>query len=409
MTAMKWGRIISFTAVLLIAITIFSIIYQPEPRVINYNQVTISPSQYWHTYRMSVTHQGVAPPDCTIDTGLIPEWRTKRLNRGQYSASKSSPAVDDENIYIGLDTRAIVAIDRLTGEIQWSYYTRFSKNGIHGSPTVDLERNLVYVGAYDGLIYALDRDTGKRFWNTKLGDYIGSSPTLYNDTVYIGVEMRAPDGYIVGVDADTGEEVFRSSKLGNHPHSTPTMDPETGCIFIGENNGHLYCYWLNNQTERWRFKTGDDIKSTAAVNEGIVYITSWDGYLYAINITTGKSIWTHCGGYRSMSSPTVDPENRIIYYGNNGGKVYAVDANRGKTIWVYNTGDRIQSSPTLVKETNTLIIGSNDANVYLLDAQTGSLKQKISLLSGLSGVPVALGDNLYVFDNLGYLYSFRTE
>jgi outer membrane protein assembly factor BamB len=409
MAALNWRRIIAFTALLLAAITAFAIVYQPEPRVTVYNQATISPNQQWYTYRLNITHQGIAPPDCTIDSGVILEWRTKRLNRAEYSASKSSPAVDEANIYIGLDTRAIVAIDRLTGQVRWSYYTRFSKNGIHGSPTIDPERNMVYIGAYDGWIYALDRDTGKRVWNTKLGDYIGSSPTLYKDTVYIGVEMRAPDGYIVGVDADTGREVFRSSKLGNHPHSTPTIDPESGCIFIGENNGHLYCYWLSNQTERWRFKTGDDIKSTASVNQGVVYITSWDGYLYAINITTGKSIWTHHSGYRIMSSPTIDPENNVLYYGNHGGKIYAINANSGKRIWVHNTGDRIQSSATLVKETNTLIIGSNDSNLYLLDAATGRLKQKIPLLSGVSGVPVTVGDHLYVFDNLGYLYSFRED
>jgi len=409
MAALNWRRAIAFTAFLLVAITVFAIVYQPEPRVVTYNQATISPSQQWNTYRVNVTHRGIAPSDCTIDSGVVLEWRTKRLNRAEYSASKSSPAVDEENIYIGLDTRAIVAIDRLTGQVKWSYYTRLSKNGIHGSPTIDPERNLVYIGAYDGWIYALERDTGKRIWNTKLGDYIGSSPTLCNDIVYIGVEMRAPDGYIVGVDADTGREVFRSSKLGNHPHSTPTIDPESGCIFIGENNGHLYCYWISNQTERWRFKTGDDIKSTASVNQGVVYITSWDGYLYAINITTGKSIWTHHSGYRIMSSPTIDPENNVVYYGNHGGKIYAINANSGKRIWVHNIGDRIQSSVTLVKETNTLIIGSNDSNLYLLDAATGRLKQKIPLLSGVSGLPVTVGDHLYVFDNLGYLYSFRED
>ena len=139
------------------------------------------------------------------------------------------------------------------------------------------------------------------------------------------------------------------------------------------------------------------------------YITSWDGSLYAINITTGKSIWTHYGRYKSMSSPTINPKNNMIYYGNHGGKMYAVDATRRKTIWVSQTEDKILSSPTLVNETNTVIIGSNDANIYLLDAETGTLKQKIPLLSGLSGVPVAVGNHLYVFDNLGYLYSFRIE
>jgi outer membrane protein assembly factor BamB len=407
MATINWRRLSAWTAFLLVAIISFSIIYEPEPRVTVFSQATVSESIGWETYRMDVTHQGIAPLDCTVGAGLIPEWRTKRLNRGEYSASKSSPAVDDETLYIGLDTRTLVAVDRLTGRVKWSFFTRFSKNGIHGSPTIDPDRNLVYIGAYDGWLYALNRETGKRVWDAKLGDYIGSSPTLYNGTVYIGVEMRAPDGYIVGVDADTGVEVYRSGKLGNHPHSTPTIDPESGCVFIGENNGVLHCYWIVNQTERWSFKTGGDIKSTAAVSGGVVYISSWSGGLYAIDISSGISIWTHSGGYSSMSSPTIDPENGFIYYGNHGGSFYAVNASTGDAVWTYQTGGKILSSPTLVKRTNTVIIGSNDGVIYLLDAETGSLKQRLMLVSGLTGVPVAVGERLYAFDHLGYLYSFR--
>ena len=403
----RWRRIAVTAAFLLVAIIGFSLVYDPEPPVVICSDAMVSSSVGWLTYRMEITHQGIAPLDCTVDEGLAPEWSTERLNRGEYTASKSSPAVDEENLYLGLDTGALVAVDRLTGMVKWRFHTRFSKNGIHGSPTVDPERRLVYIGAYDGWIYAVDRDTGRAKWSTRLGDYIGSSPTLYDGVVYIGVEMRAPDGYIVGVDADTGKEVFRSEKLGNHPHSTPSIDPDSGCIFIGENGGHLYCYWLGNQTMRWRFKTGAEVKSTPSISEGVVYITSWDGYLYAINVSTGRSIWTHRSGYKSMASPTIDADCEIVYYGSHGGGVMAVNASTGKTVWEYMTGGKIQSSPTLVKGTDTVIVGSGDGYIYLLDAEEGVLKQKIQLRSGLTGVPVAVGDHLYAFDHLGYLYSYR--
>ena len=408
MAHIKYDIIFKFTACSLIAIIFFSVFNEPTPKVTIFNRVTISDSIDWETYRMNVSHMGIAAKDCTVDSSLILEWRTKRLNKAEYSASKSSPAIDNDRIYIGLDTGKLVVIDRETGEIIWSYNTRFSKNGIHGSPTIDSNRNIVYIGAYDGWRYALRSENGELEGETKLGDYIGSSPTLYNNTVYIGVEMRAPDGYIVGVDADTGREVFRSSKLGNHPHSTPTVDSETGCIFIGENNGYLHCYWIKNQTEKWRFNTGGDIKSTSAVFDGVVYITSWSGRLYAINVRTGIAIWTHSAGYRSMSSPTIDPYRGIVYYGDHEGCFFAVNASNGDTVWSYQTGDRILSSPTLVNGTNTVIIGSKDGFVYLLEADTGRLKQKIQLVSGLTGVPVVVGNHLYVFDHLGYLYSFFT-
>ncbi len=316
----RWRKITPVMTILLLSITIFAVIYNPGPEVTYFDEASFPESINWITYRSDVRHQGIAPPDSTVDSGLELEWRTNKLNRGEYTASKSSPAVDEENLYIGLDTRALVAVDRLTGLVKWSFVTRFSKNGIHGSPTID---------------------------------------------------------------------------------------PGSGSIFIGENDGYLYCYWMSNQTERWRFKTGADIKSTASVSDGVVYMTSWDGALYAINITTGKSKWIFSTGFSTMSSPTVDTEAGVIFFGNHGGYFYAVNSSNGDEVWEFKTGDKILSSSTLIKSTGTVIIGSNDGNVYLLDAKNGVLKQKIPLVSGLSGVPVAVGDHLYVFDHLGYLYSFR--
>ncbi len=402
----NWSKFYWVIIVTLLLVIGFSLVYESEQKVFVYTDAAVAPSMDWCMYRLNVTHIGLAPKDCTVDAGLTLEWRTGRLNKGEYTASKSSPAVYGDRIYIGLDTGALVCVDRLTGLVEWSFYTRESRNGIHGSPCLDPERGLVYIGAYDGWLYAVNQRTGRLVWENKLGDYIGSSPTLYEDTVYIGVEMAAPDGYLVGVNADTGREVFRSDPLGNHPHSTPSIDPESDCVFIGENNGHMYCYWTVNQSLRWSYKTKADIKSTPAIHDSVVYITSWDRKLHAVDIDTGEAVWTFTTGASSMSSPTMDTETGVIYFGNHGGVLYAINATDGEDVWRFKTGGVIVASPTLVKRSNTLIIGSKDNGVYLLDAETGELKQKLELLSGFTGVPVAVGNHLYLFDHLGYLYSY---
>jgi len=357
-------------------------------------------------YRHTITHSGVAPDDCTIDQGLTLNWRTKRLNKREYSASKSSPAVDQEKIYIGLDTGHLIAFDRETGKTIWWFKTRPSRNGIHGSPALDPESDVVYIGAYDGWLYAVNKNLGTLVWEIKLGDYIGSSPVVYNGTVYIGVEMKAPAGYLVGVDTDSGVEVFRSEMFQSHPHSTPTVDPETGSILIGSNDSFFYCYWIGNQSERWRFKTGGDIKSTAAVAEGVSYITSFDASLYALNISSGQVTWVYDSDQPSMSSPTLDVSGRRVYFGTHSGTIYAIDMDTGIFLWSFETGSRVMSSPTLVENTNTIIIGSDDGFVYLLDSETGVEKQRIELISGLTNIPVTVGNHLYLFDHLGYFYAY---
>ena len=395
------------TSFLLLSIVIvLSVFPASEPQVIHFQDSMIEPTQIWPMYRHTITHTGLAPDDCTIDQGLTLNWRTKRLNKREYTASKSSPAVDQEKIYIGLDTGHLIAIDRMTGETIWWFKTRPSRNGIHGSPALDPESDIVYIGAYDGWLYAVNKNFGTLVWETKLGDYIGSSPLLFNGTVFIGVEMKAPAGYLVGMNAGNGVEVFWSEMFQSHPHSTPTVDPETGSILIGSNDSFFYCYWIGNKSERWRFKTGGDIKSTAAVAEGISYITSFDSKLYAVDITTGQVKWEYDSDQPSMSSPTLDVSGRRVYFGTHGGTIYAIDMDTGVFLWSFETEGRVMSSPTLVESTKTIVIGSDDRFVFLLDSETGEEKQRIELISGLSGVPVTVGNQLYVFDNLGYLYAY---
>lgn len=117
-TMISWGRITSYASVLLLTITLSAILYDPAPEVTYFGEASTAEGLDWGIYRYDVRHQGIAPPDSTVDSGLKPEWRTERLNRGEYTASKSSPAVDGENLYIGLDTRELVAVDRVTGLVK---------------------------------------------------------------------------------------------------------------------------------------------------------------------------------------------------------------------------------------------------------------------------------------------------
>ena len=140
--------------------------------------------------------------------------------------------------------------------------------------------------------------------------------------------------------------------------------------------------------------------------DGIAYVTSLDGYLYAVNISSGQIKWEYNSYQPIMSSPTVDVSGRRVYLGNHGGTFYALNLDTGSYLWSFDTDGRIISSATLVVNLNTVIFGSFDGYVYLLNWETGDEKQRIHLLSGLTGVPVTVGNYLYLFDHLGYFYAY---
>src|SRR5262249_36391807 len=95
------------------------------------------------------------------------------------------------------------------------------------------------------------------------------------------------------------------------------------------------------------------------------YTNSYDS-LYALDAATGALRWSS-GAVWGNSSPAV--ANGVVYIGSFDGNVYAFDAVTGDQLWSYTTGDGVQSSPAVANGEGHL--GSTDGNVYALDAVTG--------------------------------------
>jgi len=105
---------------------------------------------------------------------------------------------------------------------------------------------------------------------------------------------------------------------------------------------------------KWKYQTGDRVQSSPAVVDGVLYAGSWDGYLYAINATSGTRMWRYRTGMITTSGPAVS--GGVVYVGAEGGTVYAVNASDGTLKWKRSIGGSIRSSP--VVSGGTLYIGN---------------------------------------------------
>ena len=54
--------------------------------------------------------------------------------------------------------------------------------------------------------------------------------------------------------------------------------------------------------EEWRFSTAGTVNSSPAIVSGVVYFESSDGYLYAVNSTSGRLIWRFATHNNASSS-----------------------------------------------------------------------------------------------------------
>jgi alcohol dehydrogenase (cytochrome c) len=128
----------------------------------------------------------------------------------------ATPLVHDGVIYVHSFGDHVQALDAATGSQLWHYARELPDTA---RPTV--KRNLalygdkIYFGTSDVHVVALDVKTGALVWDRPItepgsGFALSGGPLAARGTVMQGVNGQAPGGaYIVGLDAETGEEIWR--------------------------------------------------------------------------------------------------------------------------------------------------------------------------------------------------------
>ena len=79
--------------------------------------------------------------------------------------------------------------------------------------------------------------------------------------------------------------------------------------------------------------------------DGVVYVGSNNGNVYALNASTGALLWSYATGAYVSSSPAV--ANRVVYVGSADNSVYALNASTGALLWSYITRGFVAGSPAL--------------------------------------------------------------
>jgi outer membrane protein assembly factor BamB len=119
----------------------------------------------------------------------------------------------------------------------------------------------------------------------------------------------------------------------------------------------------------WTFATSGPIKATPAVADGVVYITSLDGGLYAVDALTGQSGWRFAVSGGVSSSPAV--ADGLVYFGGDG-HLFAVEAATGRQRWRYRIEESLGSSPAVAG--GIVFIGASDCRMIAVNADTGKLR-----------------------------------
>ena len=153
----------------------------------------------------------------------------------------------------------------------------------------------------------------------------------------------------------------------------------------------LYKLSASTGNVEWKSSLGtDQVFSTAAVGDGVVYIGAQNA-IHAFAAADGKPVWTTTIG--GQPSPALTLSRRVVYGGASDGKVYALSANDGRILWSTATGAGI-SSPVAAAG-NHVYARSEDGFLYAFDATTGAIAWKIEQSADHGGA-TALGGRVYM-------------
>lgn len=110
---------------------------------------------------------------------------------------------------------------------------------------------------------------------------------------------------------------------------------------------------VTNLAAAWTFEIGGPTSSTPVIANGVAYVGSYDGNLYAIDAFTGEPIWTYATGADVMEPNLQVPlgmagsahvADGVVYLGDSAAVLHAVDAATGEVIWTTKVDDQAAAS-----------------------------------------------------------------
>ena len=314
----------------------------------------------------------------------------------------SGGAISGDTLYIGTIEGDLRALDlrteegAVTGDLLWIFDLKEQSQGaenpadaaLYGTPVISGDR--LYVGGYDGYLYALSLDTGELLWDEPVGDadHIVGGPAVADGVVLVG----SSDGNLYAFD-ESDRFLKWSFPTGNKVWSTPVV--AEGVVFFGSQDHNVYAVELAQGTEVWRFPTKGAVTAAPVVVAGRVYVGSFDSVFYAIDAATGVEV-ARFEGAESWYWGGAVASDGAIYAPSLDGSLYALDLDTLEPVWPtpLQTDGPIIGSPVIVGD--RIAVPSRDGGVYLVRLVDGTFEDQCGLDGKLRASLAARGDVIYV-------------
>lgn len=296
--------------------------------------------------------------------------------------SYSQVAIDKHIIYLLADN-GLHALNT-KGEAIWQFQTQDKPLKVEGetwgwgkgkfiepwawyrSSPVVIQDKVIFSNAQG--TYAVDSTNGQQLWHTQTG-ITHTTPAHHNNTIVAG----SWDNHLYGLELESGDIKWRvegelpAGAMGNWQgwngfNLSPTMD--NGIVYVGTRGGYVYAIEAETGLERWSAKHPTTwIGSPVRVNNGSIYYGLSDGYsVIGRNANSGIINFLFQNQFYNFAQPVI--QGNKIYVGDLAGRLFEVDEKSGKGELIFSTQSSQRNLHKMIQEKGGLKVTYSVEGAY---------------------------------------------
>jgi len=221
-----------------------------------------------------------------------PRWKKN------YGDCEVSPLLYDQKLYFGTVAGAFFCIQRATGDQKWRFDlpSNAKLKGIRSSAAA--ESSMIVFGAEDGVVYALNAESGAVRWKLETGDPVTASPLIAGSAVIVGNR----GGVVTAIDRASGKRLWRTN--AGAPVFGHAVQAD-GMIVVGTIAGKAVGLRPLDGMRMWMTDLNGPVSAGGAVAGNVVYLGTLKKQLFAIRPSDGSVLWKTEVGGRIRTSPAI--------------------------------------------------------------------------------------------------------
>jgi outer membrane protein assembly factor BamB len=337
---------------------------------------------------------------------LSPEWG------GLYIPLERAKAALDaahDRLFIGSSEKLLWAMSG-AGRVLYQYR---AESGIEAQPTVDPNRNELYVPTAAGIVHALEADTGKLRWTAELSGAVSQAGVLSADALYVVTD----DDGLFAVSRKDGSILWRYKR---EPRSGLKVGGHAGILLrdqrvvTGFGDGTVVALSQGDGHQLWLLDTTLDFADPSQAEQGFVdvdttpvqvgdtiYAASFMGGLYGVSASDGVPHVRHAE-WTGITSIATD-ERALIFTSADQG-VMCLEVPTLATRWVRKLKPYVAG--TVGIEQDRVFITQTRGALLALALADGREEGRIQTEHGFIAAPSLSDGRGFILGNAGVFYAF---